>query len=294
MATLPTLKSLAAASEQDVLRLWEGLGYYGRARRLRQAARLVNRDFGGRLPEDAQALQRLPGIGRYTAAAIASIAFGADRVALDGNVRRVLSRLFDIAVPVDVPSGEKLLQMHAETHLPHGRAGAFNQALMDLGALVCLPANPRCDLCPLASLCISRNRQTTRFRPVKGKRAPIPEYVHAAAVIARRGRVLLARRPANGLLGGLWEFPQGRVVGQPRAKITAMLRRNYALRTRRKARFGEFTHSYTHFRVFVHAFRCELMLMPRRPQLRWARVGELDAYPMGKVDRQIARLLAQA
>ena len=149
----PTLKALAAASERDVLRQWEGLGYYARARSLHRAARQVVNDGHGRIPSNLQELRRLPGIGPYTAGAIASIAFGQDATVLDGNVRRVLSRLFVIRKAANTPAGTLALGRLAEAHLPPGKAGDFNQALMDLGATVCVARAPRCDVCPVSTAC---------------------------------------------------------------------------------------------------------------------------------------------
>ncbi|MEP0804069.1 MAG: A/G-specific adenine glycosylase, partial [Chloroflexota bacterium] len=200
MRLFPTVQALAEASEQEVLNAWEGLGYYSRARNLHKAAKVIVRDFGGNLPHSLSELIKLPGIGRYTAGAIASIAFGADEPALDGNLKRVYARLFDVTEAVDSPKGEKLLWEIARRNLPHGRAGDFNQALMDLGAAVCLPKNPRCLLCPLMELCKARENGTQELRPVRKPKKAVPHHVHAAGVIVRRGRVLLARRPPGGLL----------------------------------------------------------------------------------------------
>ena len=150
LAQFPTLSDLAASSEQDVLSLWEGLGYYSRVRNLWRAARLVISSLGGQIPTELKALEQLPGIGQYTAAAIASIAFGRDVPALDGNIRRVLARLCDMRLPVHSPEGEKRLLNYSAEHLPPGRAGDYNQALMDLGATICAPRDPACVLCPVA------------------------------------------------------------------------------------------------------------------------------------------------
>ena len=144
MHLFPTVKDLAEASEQDVLNAWEGLGYYSRARNLRKAARIVVEQHNGELPRNLKELRQLPGIGRYTVGAIASIAFDMDEPTLDGNLRRVFARLFDVSEPADTPAGEKILWELAAEHLPKGQAGDYNQALMDLGATICFPKNPRC------------------------------------------------------------------------------------------------------------------------------------------------------
>jgi A/G-specific adenine glycosylase len=291
MRLFPTVQALADASEQEVLHAWEGLGYYSRARNLRKAARVILHEYGGRLPESVGELLRLPGIGKYTAGAIASIAFGADEPALDGNLKRVYARLFDVTEAVDTPRGEKLLWEIARQHLPKGRAGDFNQALMDLGAAICLPKNPRCLLCPLMDLCKARQNGVQELRPLKKPKRVAPHHVYAAGVIVRQGKVLLARRPSRGLLGGMWEFPNGRVLGDPAEALDQALERGYRLKVRRGEALVVVQHAYTHFKVTVHAFRCELLEMSAVAGLEWVAMEVLGQYPMGKVDRRIAEAL---
>jgi len=298
MARFPTLASLAAASEQEALALWEGLGYYSRARNLHKAARIVAAEQGGQLPRDPASLRRLPGIGRYTAAAIASIAFGMDTATLDGNLKRVFARLFNVEEAADSPAGEKRLWALAEEHLPPGRAGDYNQALMDLGATLCLPRAPRCPLCPLGELCQARALGLQEARPVQTPKKEIPHHTVTAAVIRRAGRVLLAKRPAGGLLGGLWEFPGGKV--EPGESLPAALRREIreelAADIHVGEPFGVYRHAYTHFRITLHAFLCTLDGSEPRPleaeEIAWVELPDLKHYPMGKVDRLIARKLA--
>jgi len=292
MGRFPDVNSLARASEQDVLNAWEGLGYYSRARNLHKAAGIVTDEYSGQLPGDVDALRRLPGIGRYTAAAIASMAFGLDVPTLDGNLRRVLARLFDVSQPADSPAGEARLWELAAAHLPKGRAGDYNQALMDLGATICLPKNPRCPVCPLTEICRARRLGIQEKRPVLKPKKPTPHYVHAAGVIIRNGRVLLAKRPSAGLLGGMWEFPNGRVQGDPARGLAKALRGGYRLSVRGSEALGVIRHAYTHFRVTVHAFRAELLAGAKTGELKWVRIVELEDYPMGRIDRQIARKLA--
>jgi A/G-specific adenine glycosylase len=298
MDRFPSVSDLAAATEQEVLALWEGLGYYSRARNLHKAARLVAEQHGGQLPRDLSALRSLPGIGRYTAAAIASMAFGLDVATLDGNLKRVFARLFDVEEPADTPGGEQRLWALAEENLPPGRAGDYNQALMDLGATICLPKNPRCLLCPLVDLCQARARGVQEFRPVQRPKKEIPHYTVTAAVIQRNGRVLLAKRPAKGLLGGLWEFPGGK--SEPGESLPDALRREIREELDTDIQVGEpfgvYRHAYTHFRITLHAFLCSLDGTEPRPleaeEIIWASPAELGNYPMGKVDRLIARRLA--
>jgi A/G-specific adenine glycosylase len=289
MERFPAVQALAEASEREVLNLWEGLGYYSRARNLHKAAQVVLDEFDGNLPRSVDGLRRLPGIGRYTAAAIASMAFGLDEPALDGNIRRVFARLFNVEIPADSTEGEKLLWLIAAENLPKGKAGDFNQALMDLGAAICLPKNPRCPLCPLRGDCQAQKLGLQAARPVLKPKAEVPHIVHAAAVITQRGRVLLAKRPSQGLLGGMWEFPNGRVDGDPARGLPKALKTGYSLQVRAGEALGIVKHAYTHFRVTAHVFRGELVSISKKENLKWVPLSELEDYPMGKIDRQIAR-----
>jgi len=301
MAHFPSLAALARAPLQEVLAAWEGLGYYGRARNLQRAAQVVMQEYGGELPHDPQALLKLPGIGRYTAGAIASIAFGQDEPALDGNIRRVLARVFNVAEPARSPEGEQRLWALASANLPPGQAGNYNQALMDLGAMVCTPRDPACLNCPLAELCQARALGVQAERPVLKSRPALPHYIVTAAVIERQGRFLIAQRPLNGLLGGLWEFPGGKL--QPGEDLASCLQREILEELEAAVSVGTslgvFRHAYTHFRVTLHAFHCTL-LNGHEPQavqvddLRWVNPDELSSYPMGKIDRQIAFRLVDA
>lgn len=294
----PSVKALAAAPLQAVLAVWEGLGYYSRARNLHRAAQIVVREHAGRLPRTFEALLALPGIGRYTAAAIASIAFGADVAALDGNVKRVLARLFNYAGDVKTPRGEAHLWALAQSRLPPGRAGDYNQALMDLGATVCTPRAPACPVCPLREGCQARQLGVQAERPTPAKRAPSPHQALAVGVVRKAGRVLLVRRPAGGLLGGLWAFPSVEIGDglRPEAALARGLRAGYGLSAQVGGRLATVRHAYTHRRVTAAAFDC--LWTAGRPlpvrageRVKWVRIAALADHPMGRVDRRIARSL---
>jgi A/G-specific adenine glycosylase len=296
MRLFPDVRALANASEHEVLNAWEGLGYYSRARNLHKAAKLVVGQYDAEIPHDLDELRKLPGIGRYTLGAIASIAFGMDVSALDGNIKRVYSRIFDIEEPVDSPAGEKILWQLADENVPKGHAGDYNQALMDLGATICVPKNPRCLICPVMELCKARQNGTQDQRPVMKPKKEVPHFVHAAGVVIERRKVLLAQRPSQGLLGGMWEFPNGRVTGEPVMGLSTALKTEYKLRLRVKrgrAALGLVQHAYSHFSVTVHVFPCELISMPKGTNLKWVPLKDLDDYPMGKIDRQIAKMIAK-
>lgn len=298
MVRFPDLKSLAEASEQDVLQAWEGLGYYSRARNLHRAARLVVDQYQGQIPDTRDQLQNLPGIGRYTAGAIASIAFNRDEAALDGNIRRVLARVFNMSLPARSPEGERLLWSLASQTLPAGRAGDYNQALMDLGSAICTPRTPACLICPLTTLCEARALGVQEERPVLEAKPVVPHYLVTAAVIYRDQQVLIAQRPAKGLLGGLWEFPGGKV--EPGETLPECLQREIQEELGVNILVGDplgvYQHGYTHFKVTLHAFACQLS-DGKEPQaiqaseIRWVTIASLTDFPMGKIDRQIARCL---
>jgi len=299
MARFPDIRNLASADEQEVLSLWEGLGYYSRARNLHQAARIVMAEWEGELPQTPEDLQRLPGIGPYTAAAIASIAFGADVAAVDGNIRRVLSRLFNITVPARSTEGEKTLWKLAEDNLPAGQGGTYNQALMDLGATICTPKNPACDACPVSKECLALELGVQEERPVKQPRKKVPHHIVTAAIIQKDGRVLLAQRHNQSLLGGLWEFPGGTMEAKDadlEACLVREIEEELAVEIRVDMPFGQYKHAYTHYKITLHAFLCEL-ISKQEPQalasqaLEWVPIKNLGNFPMGKVDRLIANRL---
>jgi A/G-specific adenine glycosylase len=226
------------------------------------------------------------------------MAFGMNVAALDGNIKRVYARIFDISEPVDTPKGEKLLWEMAEKQLPNENAGDYNQALMDLGATICIPKNPRCLICPVMKLCKARQNGTQDQRPVKTPKKSVPHHIHAAGVIVENAKVLLSKRPSKGLLGGMWEFPNGRVSGDPLGELAQALKTGYNLRLREKRRsvqnkepLGVVHHGYSHFSVSVHVYACELASDAIGENMKWIPVKKLDDYPMGKIDRQIASLL---
>jgi A/G-specific adenine glycosylase len=299
VAAFPNVHALAAAPLDAVLKLWEGLGYYGRARNLHRAAQLVVTEHAGELPRTAQELMQLPGIGRYTAGAIASIAFGEKAPVLDGNVKRVLCRLFAIKTDPRTPATEKHLWQLAESLLPANRAGAFNEALMELGATVCTPRAPDCPHCPLAKQCQAFTQNIAEQLPVKAPRKTLPHYDVTAAVIRKRGKLLIAQRPAEGMLGGLWEFPGGKChAGETLAEC---LRREIQEELDIEINVGEkiviVKHAYTHFRITLHAYECRHLKGRIRPvgvaDWRWVTLDEIDAFAFPVTDQKIIAALQQ-
>jgi len=300
LARFPTVQSLAQAPLDQVLKAWEGLGYYARARHLHQAAQIVVRQHGGALPPRKEKLLALPGIGRYSAGAILSIAFGKNEIVLDGNVRRVLARLLLLTDDPRLPQAENRLESALKNLLPAGRAGTFNQALMDLGATICLPKTPRCTLCPVAALCWARRLGAQRQLPVKKPRRALPHYEVAVGIIWKEGKLLIARRPPQGLLGGLWEFPGGK--RKPHESLEECLHREVreelqtTIRVRRHV--TSVKHSYSHFRVTLHAYECDWV--SGKPTVlgcsdwAWIDLRELAHYAFPKANRKIIeRLFSQ-
>lgn len=273
----PTVRSLARADEEEVLRCWSGLGYYSRARNLHRASRIVVEKYEGLLPSKVEDLLSLPGIGRYTAGAIASIAFGQRAPILDGNVTRVLSRLFALAQETKSSKGQKTLWKKAEEILPQKNCGEFNQALMELGATVCLPENPLCPQCPIAGICLGRKNPGIFPRPAE--RTKYKNVSLTAAVVVQGDKFLLVQRPQKGLLKGMWEFPmtegsEGELLRQ------WPIRSDGALETVR--------HSVLNRRLKITPLVCRLQgVLPRERTYRWVSKKEWDRLPTSSMNRKI-------
>jgi A/G-specific adenine glycosylase len=283
----PTVDSLADASAEEVLEQWSGLGYYSRARNLHRAAAVL-RDRGGRLPSRVDELMRLPGVGRYTAGAVASIAFGEAAPAVDGNARRVLCRLLDLTAPA-----EAHLQEVAARLVDPRRPGDFNQALMDLGATVCTPRAPRCGSCPLGTLCAAAANGTAHARTGRARRRPPPERSFAVAVlIDARGRALMIRRPERGLLAGLWAFPEVELQGPrsaPSAARGVARALGYTVVARARA-LAQVRHAFTHLRARYFPVLLEARggAASPPPGQRWVDPSRLGSLAVPTAQRRIA------
>lgn len=305
LGAFPDIESLAKAPLDAVLKQWEGLGYYSRARNLHRAAQIVVAQHGGELPQTAHDLQKLPGIGPYTAGAIASIAFGQAAPAVDGNVTRVIARLLDMDADIAQSATKRKLWDIARDWLPHDRPGDFNQALMQLGQLVCRPRTPLCGDCPLADDCLALRNGAVELRPVRAKRAKIPHFDVAAGLIrGEDGRLLIAQRPLDGLLGGLWEFPGGKC--EPGESLPDCLRRELREELAIDVEVGDCVavaqHAFTHFRITLHAYECRYLgaqppyAQPQKIGVRdwaWVDENELARYSFGKADRVVIAGLAK-
>ena len=286
VAAYPDIARLARADSQNVLKLWEGLGYYRRAHHLMEAARTIVRECSGQVPAEREAFRSLPGVGDYIANAVLSIAFDQPWAVVDGNVKRVLARLFGIDEPVNRPAAHACYQAVADRLLDHTDPARHNQALMELGALVCTPRRPACPDCPLGNLCRACREGMVERYPLRDRRAAVPEHALVAGVVVKRGKMLLLRRPDEGFLGGLWEFPGGR--RRDRESAEQACRRTIRDHTGLSVTVGDpitrVRHAYTHFKITVEvmACRCEAgrVRLNGSAAFRWVTPGQLQGFPL--------------
>ncbi|WP_179299636.1 A/G-specific adenine glycosylase [Rubrivirga marina] len=296
----PTVRDLAEAGQDEVLKLWEGLGYYSRARNLHRAAQQVVADHDGEVPSDEEAFRALPGAGPYTAAAVLSLAFDTPLAVLDGNVIRVLTRVF--AIDADARSGRtrRQLQDLADVLLDPAHPGRWNESVMELGATVCTPRSPACPRCPLNDVCQAYARGAPEAFPVVSKRAPVPHHTIAVGlVIDDASRVLIQRRPEDAMLGGLWEFPGGKVEDgeTPGEACVRELREELAVEVEVSAPIARVEHAYSHFRITMHAFRCRLVSGEPASEtgepIAWVPIDALDDYAFPRANRRVIEALIE-
>jgi A/G-specific adenine glycosylase len=289
MKSFPTLSALAAASEQDVLRHWQGLGYYSRARNLLAAAKRIEADFAGQIPRGADELSALPGIGRYTAGAISSIAFGRRTAILDGNVARVLCRLKKIQSDPRQPETIKLLWHLAEEILPRRDCGQFNSALMELGATICTPRRPRCPICPVRSFCQAFAAGLQETIPAPRKSRPTPIHARWTLCIRRHNRWLMERRPSAGRWAGLWQFPTVEAGRIP--PTSAAIAAQIGIPIGPLRQLGQIRHALTHRRYIFTAFIAIALSASRSQNRKWIRLEDLDDIPLSRPQLKIAEML---
>ena len=294
----PTVQALAAADQQTVLKLWEGLGYYARARNLHQAAGQVVAELGGAFPQDLAGAIALKGIGRTTAGGILSAAFNQPVAILDGNVKRVLARL--VALPV--PPSKALTQLWtlSEQVLDPQHPRDFNQAFMDLGATLCTRHNPACLLCPWQAHCAAYNQNAASDFPMTESKKPVPHKKIGVAVIAdAQGHILIDRRKQEGLLGGLWEFPGGKI--EPGESVEDCVKREIkeelGIEIEVGSRLITLDHAYTHFKVTLNVFNCTHLSGEPQPiecdEVKWVTLDEIEDYPFPKANGRIIEALKQ-
>jgi len=298
MKRFPSLKSLAAATQEDVLKQWEGLGYYSRARNLHKTAQIISKDWNGRFPRTAEEIIKLPGIGSYTTAAIGSLAFNLDLAVLDGNVIRVLSRLFAYTKDTRSTLAKKELQQLADDLLVKGDAGNFNEAMMELGATVCLPKNPQCDDCPMSGVCLGHESGRPTDYPVKAPKKKVPHIVVGAAVVTNgKGEVLIAQRRNEDMLGGLWEFPGGKQEAGETIQqcIVRELKEELGIHIETGEFLVTVKHAYSHFTMEMHTYLAQIKSGRPRPiecqNFQWLKVSDLRKVPYSKADLHVITAL---
>jgi A/G-specific adenine glycosylase len=297
LAAFPTVTDLAAAGEQEVLRVWEGLGYYRRAHYLHETARRIVADLDGRFPSDAAVLSGLPGLGRYTVNAVLSQAFDQHLPILEANSQRVLCRLFGLrGDPTRSPGRRRLWQL-AEALLPQQRVGDFNQAMMELGALVCTPAAPNCNECPLQSICTARRLGIQEQIPLRVARARSVEIREVALVMRRRGKLFLAKRPLGERWGGLWEFPHGELKKHEThaAGANRLARTILGFQIQVEHEFLSIRHTVTHHRITMVCLQARWRAGSFRSAFyesaRWIKPLELERFALSTPQRRVARCL---
>jgi A/G-specific adenine glycosylase len=296
-AKFPDVFTLASADLQEVLKAWEGMGYYARARNLHQAAKIVAAERDGNFPAKYDEFRKLPGVGDYIAAAVLSQAFNAPHAVVDGNVKRVLSRLFLIESPVNHSSARKIFQDHANEILDQRQSGIFNQAMMELGATICRPQKPNCQDCPISPFCLAYRHDRQRDFPVTIQSRPIPEYPIVVGIVQNNGCVLITQRKTDGLLGGLWEFPGGRKNSDetPEQACTRTIKEKLALEVEITGFVTRIHHAYSHFKIKVDVFQCNYQsgaVNLNGPQdYRWISIDEIDRFPFHAASRKITTLL---
>lgn len=280
IAALPSPAALAAVDERALLKLWEGLGYYSRARNLQKAAKVIVEEYGGELPASHEALLELPGVGPYTAGAVASIAFGLPEPAVDGNVLRVLSRLTADGGDIADPAVKRAAEDKVSAIIPAGRAGKFNQALMELGATVCAPNGPpACGRCPLAGLCAAHARSNETDYPVKAAKKTRRVEERTVLLLVRDELLALRRRPAKGLLAGLWELPN--VKGSLDASGAVEAARALGLAPLRVEPLGPAKHIFTHIEWHMTGYRVTVEEAQAGEGLEWIDSrGLREDYPL--------------
>ncbi len=293
LEAFPTVEALAEAERDEVLKYWEGLGFYARARHLHEAAQTVVEEHDGTVPDTMETIRDLKGIGPYTAAAVLSIAYERPHAVLDGNVTRVLSRVFAVDEDATTTAAQNALRDLANDLIDDEQPGDFNQAMMELGALVCTPSTPLCDRCPLQDVCRAHEAGTEEDYPITPESDPVPHHDIAVGLVFDDDHLLIQRRPDEGLLGGLWEFPGGKQEDAESLETACRreLKEELGIDVSIDDHFYTLSHAYSHFKITLHAFRCHISSgtpEAREEQpFKWVHVSELDDYAFPRANRRL-------
>ena len=289
----PTLFSVSEENLNNLLKLWEGLGYYSRCRNFHEAAKITCIKYDGDVPSDWETFISLPGVGNYTASAVLSIAFGKKYVTIDGNVKRVTFRL--LGLKKSTPYNKKRAKKTLEKLISHSSPGDFNQSMMELGALICTPRKPQCDICPLKYMCKAFKSKDPEDYPLRKKKLRVPEYQYIAGIIRNHNKFLIIKRDENSMLGGLWELPNFRV-----GKTTDLenlyqkkIKNLYDININIIKKIGTISHKYSHFSVVVKVFNCKLCNPENYNdnQYKWISLKEVTLYPFSKINHKIFEII---
>ena len=293
----PGVRRLANADLQEVLKLWEGLGYYTRARNLHRAAKQVVTEHHEAVPGTLAEFKALPGVGDYIASAVQSIAFNQPYAVVDGNVKRVLARLFEISAPVNQSGSYAIFRDTAQALLDSKSPGMFNQAVMELGALICKPMKPDCASCPVHSNCLAYQENRVSEFPIRIKRKPTPIHHMVVGVVHKKNKVLITQRKPEGLLGGLWEFPCGTIQNNetPEDACVKSIKEAVNLTVKIKAFLTQIKHAYTHFKITMDVYTCEYVSgrvkLNGAVDYRWISLKNIGGYPFHKANHKFISLI---
>ena len=304
MKLFPDIKTLAASDLKKVLKTWEGLGYYSRARNLHETAKVILEKHQGVFPEDFDTIHELKGIGRYTAGAIASIAFNQERPIVDGNILRVLSRVYAIKKPIDVEKNKPLFWELQEKLIPKGSARYFNQAFMELGSLICTTENPSCAICPIRDFCKAFRDGNPEDYPVRAKKIKTVKVIASALILENKNQFFIHLRPLGEIMGGLWEFPEWKLsknkvltLESIRKKTGKLIEKDFSLPAEDLEYLGTIKRNYTYFNETLHVFK--KCLPPKLPstysgwQSAWVSHKDFSRYPFSAAHVKITKLIGE-